>query len=190
MGYSDVGSLLFTVRSGQKASEGDYCRVPITVAQGASVVKAFSEYNNPASKQVKNILNIVGNDKVANKLGKVVKFASENVNGLIVVSSGVKVALAKPEDRKKTLIAEAGCLAGMFTGEGWMKKNLNKYLDQLPINKKWIPLIKGIVFVTGSITCSTLGQKIGKKVAQYWDKPLVPPKEENQASNKSINLKA
>ncbi|MBQ8458997.1 hypothetical protein IJ541_02715 [bacterium] len=192
MGYSDVGSLLFTVRSGKKASEGDYCRVPITVAQGASVIKAVSEYNNPASKQIKNVLNIMGNDNVARRLGKVVKVASENVNGLIVLSSGVKVALAKPEDRKKTLIAETGCLAGMFAGEGWMKKNLNKYLDQLPINKKWIPLIKGIVFVTGSITCSTLGHKIGKKVAQYWDKPLISHKEETQPSEnkKSINIKA
>lgn len=177
MGYSNVGSLLFTVRSGKKAAEGDYCRVPITMAQGASVVKAASQYNNPLSRGLKKGLAIMSNDKVASKLGKVAKFASDHVNPLIVASSGVKVAIAKPEDRKKTLITEAGCLAGMFAGEGWMKNNLNKYLDKLTINKKWIPFIKGIVFVTGSITCSTLGQKIGKKVAQYWDKPLA--KEEN-----------
>ena len=80
----------------------------------------------------------------------------------------------------------------MFLGEGWMKKNLAKYLDQLTVNKKWIPLIKGIVFVTGSISCSTIGQKIGKKIAQYWDKPLAAPKENENTKKpyEPLNIKA
>ena len=47
-----------------------------------------------------------------------------------------------------------------------------EFLNKLPINKKWIPIIKGVVFVAGSITSSSIGQKIGKKIAEYWDKPI------------------
>lgn len=172
MGYSNVGSIIFTLRSGKKATDGDYGRIPVTVAQATSVVKAAQNYGNPSTNIIKRGLNKLNNDAIARKLGKVATFASEHVNSIIVASSGLKVAMAKKEDRKKTLITELGCILGMFAGEGWMKKNLSKYLDKLTFNKRWIPFIKGIVFVTGSITCSTLGQQIGKKVAQYWDTPL------------------
>ena len=168
MAYSPVASVIFSARNAGKTTAGDIGRLPVTVGQAASVVKAASEYGNPFSRTIKQGLNILNSDKVASKLGKVAKFASDHINPLIVVSSGIKVAMADKEERNKTLVAEAGCLAGMFAGEGWMKKNLNKYLDQMPINKKWIPLLKGIVFVTGSITCSTLGEKIGKKVANFF----------------------
>ena len=181
MAYSPVASVIFSVRNGGKTSAGEIGRLPVTVGQAASVVKAASEYGNPFSRTLKEGLRILNSDKVVNKLGKVVKFASDNINPLIVVSSGIKVAMADKEKRKKTLIAEAGCLAGMFAGEGWMKKNLNKYLDQMPINKKWIPILKGIVFVTGSISCSLLGEKIGKKVANYFDDKSKKTTEQTQA---------
>ena len=57
-------------------------------------------------------------------------------------------------------------------GEGYMKRHLNKLIDKLPISAKWKPIAHGIIFVAGSLTASTIGQKIGKKIAQYWDTPL------------------
>jgi len=206
MAYSGVASMIFSVRNADKTNNGEIGRLPVTVGQCASVVKASKQYGesiaknvsifsnlekesnslckifNGAKKYAQKGIEILKNDEVASKLGKAANFASNHVNDFIVVSSGLKVAMAKKEDRKKTLIAEIGCLLGMFAGEGWMKKNLSKYLDKIPMNKKWIPLLKGIVFVTGSITCSNFGEKLGKKVAHYWDTPL------EKFNNNSQNL--
>ena len=87
------------------------------------------------------------------------------------MSSGLNVLTAKKEDRKKTIIAESGSLAGMFIGEGLMKKHLEGVLAKLPISKKWAPIVKGVTFVIGSITSSNIGQSIGEKVAKQIDKP-------------------
>ena len=85
------------------------------------------------------------------------------MNPLIVVSSGINVLTS--EDKQSTVIAEAGNLAAMFAMEGWMKKNLDNVLKNLPINKKWMPIVKGIAFVIGSIGASTIGYKIAKTFA-------------------------
>ncbi len=187
--YSGVASGIFAIRNCDKTTNGDIGRLPVTVGQSAAVIKAGAQYNNAIAKPIKIILDtcddIAKSDKVFNGLKKVVKFASDNVNPLIVASSGVKVALADKEERKSTLITEAGTLAGMFLGEGWMKKHLDNILAKLPINKKWLPIVKGIVFVTGSISASTLGSKIGKKAAEYWDKPLVNNEKQLVSDNNS-----
>lgn len=196
MAYSNVGAAIFTLRNADKTTSGDIGRLPVTIGQSTTVVKAVTQLDNPLSKALSKGLNYIGSDKVVSKLGKAAKFASDNVNPLIVASSGLKVALADKEDRKKTLITESGCLAGMFLGEGLMKKHLDKILEKTSIGKKWLPVVKGIVFVTGSITASTIGQKIGKKVAQYWDKPLVKTEQKENIQNNSqkaytpMNIKA
>ncbi len=187
--YSGVASGIFAIRNCDKTTNGDIGRLPVTVGQSAAVIKAGAQYNNAVAKPIKMILDtcddIAKSDKVFNGLKKVVKFASDNVNPLIVASSGVKVVMADKEERKSTLITEAGTLAGMFLGEGWMKKHLDNILAKLPINKKWLPIVKGIVFVTGSISASTLGSKIGKKAAEYWDKPLVNNEKQLVSDNNS-----
>ena len=195
MPYSLVATGIFAARNSGKTSNGDIGRLPVTVGQTTSVVKAAAQYGNPFSRTLKKGLNILGNDKVASKLGKVATFASEHINPLLVVSSGIKVAMSKKEERKNTIIQEAGLLGGMFAGEGWMKRNLTKYLDKLPINKKWMPLIKGVTFVAGSIGCSTLGHKIGTEVAKVWDKPLgnpesAKPEQIEQKAYEPLNIKA
>ena len=185
--YSGVASGIFAIRNCDKTTNGDIGRLPVTVGQSAAVIKAGAQYNNAIAKPIKIILDtcddIAKSDKVFNGLKKVVKFASDNVNPLIVASSGVKVALADKEERKSTLISESGTLAGMFLGEGWMKKHLDDILAKTPISKKWLPIVKGITFVVGSITASTIGNKIGKKAAEYWDKPLVNNEKPNTPEN-------
>ena len=44
--------------------------------------------------------------------------------------------------------------------------HLDKIFAKLPINQKWLPVVKGITFVIGSIGASTIGQKIGKILAE------------------------
>ena len=138
--YSGVASGIFAIRNCEKTTNGDIGRLPVSIGQTAGVLKASAQYNNALSKQAKVVLNtfdeIAKSDKLFKGLTKVVNFAADNVNPLIVASSGVKVAMADKEERKNTLITETGTLAGMFLGEGWMKKHLDGILDQLPINKK------------------------------------------------------
>ncbi len=199
--YSGVASGIFAIRNCDKTTSGDIGRLPVTIGQGAAVIKAASQYNNPISRHAKVVLDtfddIAKTDKVFKGLSKVVKFAADNVNPLIVASSGVKVAMADKEDRKKTLIAEGGSLAGMFIGEGWMKNHLDGILSKLPISKKWLPVVRGITFVIGSISASSLGNEIGKVVAQYWDKPFDKAQKEEKGADikdqkvySSMNLKA
>ena len=129
-----------------------------------SVLSHSSTPIKNAPQKVIDLCNRVAeNSKVFGKLEKVVDFASKNVNNLICVSSGIKVLTAK--DKESELLAQTGNIAGMFAVEGWMKKNLAKYVNKLPINSKMKPVIEGILFVIGSITGSTICYNIGKKVA-------------------------
>ena len=128
-----------------------------------SVLSNSSTPIKNAPQKVIDLCNRVSeNSKVFGKLEKVVDFASKNVNNLICVSSGIKVLTAK--DKESEFWAQTGNIAGMFAGEGWMKKNLAKYVDKLPINSKMKPVIEGILFVMGSITGSTICYNIAKKI--------------------------
>ena len=163
----DFSTVLFFLRNGNRAQNGEGGRGFVAIGQGAKVVKQICEYDNIFGKGAKSAVNafktVAQNDKVFNGISKGVKFASENVNPLIVVSSGINVLTS--EDKQSTVIAEAGNLAAMFAMESWMKKNLDNVLKNLPINKKWMPIVRGIAFVIGSIGASTIGYKIAKTFA-------------------------
>ena len=177
MAFSDVATVGFAIRNIDKTTSGDLGRLPVAVGQTVNAIKAGAQFDNVFSKGTQKVItacsDLAKSDKVFNGISKSVKFVSNNINPLIVASSGLKVACAKKEERKKVLITEAGCVAGMFIGEGWMKKHLPALLEKLPVSNKWKPVIKGLIFIGASIGASTIGQKIGEKVAEYWDKPLV-----------------
>ena len=163
----DFSTVLFFLRNGKRAQEGEGGRGFVAIGQGAKVIKQICEYDNIFSRGTKSAVNafktVAESDKVFNGISKAVKFASENVNPLIVVSSGINVLTS--DDKQSTIIAEAGNLAGMFAVEGWMKKHLDDVLKNLPINKKWMPIVRGIAFVIGSIGTSTICYNIGKVFA-------------------------
>jgi hypothetical protein len=197
MAFSDVATIGFVFRNGQKVSNGDAGRIPVLAGQTCNAIKAGATSGKAIAKPAQAIITaceeVAKTDKLFNGLGKVVKFASNNVNPLIAASSGLKVVLAKEEDRKKTFITEAGCVGGMLLGEGWMKKNLVGYLDKMPISGKWKPIVKGLIFITGSIGCSTIGQKLGKQLADVIDIPWGKEeraKKQQQEACKSINYQA
>ena len=163
----DFSTLLFFIRNGTRAQNGESGRSFVAVGQGAKLVKQVCTYDNIFAKGTKSAVNafktVAQNDKIFNGISKGVKFASENVNPLIVVSSGINVMTS--DDKQTAAITEAGNLAGMFAMEGWMKKHLDDIVKELPISKKWQPIVRGVAFVAGSIGVSTLGSKIGKLVA-------------------------
>ncbi len=188
--YSGVATGIFAIRNADKTMNDNIGRLPVTVGQSAALIKAGAQYSNPAKHVLNTLDEIAKSDKIFNGISKTVKFAADHVNPLIVASSGYTVLTA--EDKKSALITESGSLAGMFIGEGWMKKNLDGILNKLPINKKWLPVIKGLLFVGGSIGSSTIGQKIGKFAADHWDKPLTTKAQTNNENfvPKSISYKA
>ena len=177
VGAQVVQSLLFGTRNSllgtgiMAPEQNNQVRTLVAAGQAKNALtKLNSVFGNSkgavknAPQKVIDLCNRVAeNSKVFGKLEKVVDFASKNVNNLICVSSGIKVLTAK--DKESELLAQTGNIAGMFAVEGWMKKNLAKYVNKLPINSKMKPVVEGILFVIGSITGSTICYNIGKKVA-------------------------
>lgn len=177
MSYSDVATVGFAVRNIDKTTSGDWGRLLVALGQTANAIKAGAEHNSYLKSGVNALKKVAESDSVFKGVSKGVKFVSNNINPLIVVSSGYNVLTAKKEERKKTLFSEAGCIAGMFLGEGWMKKNLNPIIEKLPVSNKWKPVIKGLIFIGGSIGSSTIGQMLTEKAYKYWDKPLKQPEQ-------------
>ena len=163
----DVANILFTIRNGNRTQNGEGGRGLVTVGQAAKFFKQVKNYDNVFGDVTKSAINafsrISENDKAFRYLSKGVKFASENINPLICVSSGINVLTS--DDKQSAVIAETGNLAGMFAMEGWMKKHLDGIIEKLPISKKWKPIVRGIAFVCGSIGASTICYNIGKKAA-------------------------
>lgn len=166
--FSLLSTALFMGRNGYRAQNGEDGRFLVAGAQGVKFLRETAKYNNAigasASSFLGSVSNIAKSDKAFNALSKTVKFASDNVNPLIACLSAFNVITA--QDKQTALISESGNIGGMLLAEGWMAKNLDKYLSQLPISKKWMPVVRGIAFVMGSITASTLGQKMTSRLAK------------------------
>lgn len=153
---------------GSDASQNNQVRLLVSAGQAANLLRegkncTNSIFQKASTKILDGCNRLAQNDLVLNKVGKVVDFASKNINKLIVVASGVKVLTA--EDKQTELISQSGNVAGMFLVEGWMKNNLSKYIDKLPLPAKLKPIVEGIVFVIGSITGSTICYKAAKVAA-------------------------
>lgn len=179
MAFSPIATYAFVGTNYNKVASGDWTRYPVLGGQCVNALQATVETAAKHSTKAAHVAdeatsifsNLAKSDKVFNGLSKTVKFVKNNINPLIVASGATKVILAKKEDREKTLFSEGAMILGMFAGEGWMKKNLDKVvLSKLPIDKKWAPIVKGVLFVAGSITASTIGQKIGEAVFAKIDK--------------------
>lgn len=205
-----VPSGLFCYRNFKKTENGEVARAPVFVFQGAKVLaatgKAVNQYDNSiaktASETVSEWTKYTKQYKALDYVDKGAKWGMNHINHLICAASIYKVAKAKSDDKVNTAVTEAGTLSGMFAGEGWMKENLGKYINEKNVaelaeklaNKQGLAevsefllksgnaskvasVVKGVAFVTGSIAASTLGGKAGKVVADYvCDRP---PENEN-----------
>jgi len=150
---------------GSDANQNNQVRLLVSAGQMTNLLRAGEKsansiFQKTSVKILEGCAKIAQNDKTLSRVGKVVDFASKNVNNLIVVSSIYRAATAK--DKQTELIAQAGNVGGMFAVEGWMKKNLAQHIDKLPIPKKLKPIVQGLTFVFGSITGSTICYKIAK----------------------------
>ena len=179
--YALTTSGLFAIRNVDKASDGDFGRWPVFLGQTYKFIdninKNVSIFDNLAKSD--NAL-VKGATKAAN-------FASKNINGLIGVSSAIKVAQADNDKRKEVMFTESVGLAGMFAGEGWMKKHsdevLTKIIDKISSGKADIPALKkdwryniakAVAFVGVSIGSSTAASKAAEQVAPTLANPVAP----------------
>ncbi len=187
-----IPSGIFCYRNCKKVENGEKARSTVAFAQGAKIVDAFTRYNDSTIKTTNKALSIFNKyaqkSKLVDYTGKAVNWATHNVNPLICMASGVKVLTS--DDKTRTGITEIGALSGMFLGEGLIKHTMPKYINESNIQKlankfkdtkflkgiakaitkpgnsgKAASIIKGLLFVCGSISSYSIGQKIGASYA-------------------------
>jgi len=188
-----VPSGIFCYRNFKKATDksenGEKTRSTVAFAQGAKIIEAITKYNDETAKTAQSAFSIFDKYAKQSKLvdcaGKVVNWATHNVNPLICASGAVKVLTS--DDKVHTGITQTGALAGMFLGEGLMKLHLGNFINEQNILQlaekvkntpglkraaqavlesthcgKAAAILKGLAFVCGSITSYNIGEKIGK----------------------------
>lgn len=187
--FSAVASGIFAYRNADKTKNGDIGRGAVTLGQTAGLVQEVAKYDGFAANAARSTLSVFSDLAKQNKAfeyaGKVTKFAIDNVNPLICASSVIKTAMA--EDKVGTGITEATALSAMFAGEGMvkmyydkvansnevksgMKKLSNKkimkpvfeYVEKHKLGGKIGAVVKGLIFVGGSMGSYAIGQKFGE----------------------------
>lgn len=175
-----------------KSENGEKTRGTVAFAQAAKIAEAIAKYNDSTAKSAEEAFNIFGKyaekSRALNYTGKAINWATHNVNPLICASGAIKVLSS--DDKLHTGITQVGALSGMFLGEGLMKmymgnvineKNILKIAEKFKDTKyiktiaeklmksgnsgKLASIIKGLLFVCGSITSYSIGEKIGKNTA-------------------------
>ena len=191
--FSPIASCIFAFRNVDKTQDGDVGRSTVALGQAAGLVQEVSKYDGLVANSARSALSVFSNLAKENKAfeyaTKAVKFAADNVNPLICASGVVKTAMS--DDKIGTGVTEATALTAMFAGEGMIKKyydkavnsssvkngikNLSKnkimkpvfeYLEKHQLKGKAGAIIKGLLFVGGSMTSYAIGQKFGETTAK------------------------
>ncbi len=200
--FSPVASTIFAYRNAEKTANGDVGRSVVTVGQCTGVLQEISKLDNAFAATAKSAVSVfeelAKTSKAVDYAGKCLKFTADNVNPLICASGALKVAMS--DDKLNTGIVELAALSTMFTGEGLMKEYFNDVFSEKNISKiceksagfkhlkpiaeaiekgkfsgKIASILKGVVFVGGSMASYFVGQKLGEVAAER-----VAPKKINQ----------
>lgn len=187
--FSAVASGIFAYRNADKTKNGDIGRGAVTLGQTAGLVQEVAKCDGLAANAARSTLSVFSDLAKQNKAfeyaGKATKFAIDNVNPLICASSVIKTAMA--EDKVGTGITEAAALTTMFTGEGLIKlyydkvtnskefksgmkkladkkimKPVFEYVEKHKLGGKVGAVVKGLIFVGGSMGSYAVGQKFGE----------------------------
>ena len=191
--FSAVASGVFAIRNVNKTENGEVGRSAVALGQTAGVVQEIAKYDGAIASTARSAVSVFSDMAKQNKAleyaGKFTQFAVNNVNPLICVSGVIKTAMS--DDKMETGITEAGALGAMFLGEGLVKKHYDKaiktdtcnnilnklsktkgikkvfeYLSKNKLNGKVGTIIKGVTFLTASISSYNIGEGIGKDLAK------------------------
>ena len=184
-----VPSAWFLRNNIKKVQNGDTARGTVVFAQGAKILEAVKKYHDNSPASATEAYNIFGKytqkSKVLNYAGKGIDLAAKNVNPLICASAVYKTLTS--DDKVGTGITQIGAISGMFVGEGLMKRNMHKVINEKNITTllsrfsnskilgkaanfllnsggagKIAAVLKGISFVCVSMASYDLGEKIAK----------------------------
>lgn len=166
--FSAISSAIFAYRNVGKTQNGEIGRAPVAAAQAIGVVDEVARYNATLAKgtdaAVSVFTNMAKKSKIMNGVVKATKWGVNNVNPLICVSSGIKVAMS--DDKTSTAIKEVSALSTMFAGEAIAKRALKSGVAKLPVGNKVGAVIKGLGFVAASIASYAVGDKFGTDLAK------------------------
>ncbi len=191
--YSPLATCIFACRNVDKTQNGDVGRSTVALGQAAGLVQEVSKYDgmvaNTARSAVSVFSKLANEHKAFEYAGKAVQFAADNVNPLICASGVLKTAMS--DDKVETGITETAALSAMFAGEGMIKQNYDKianssavksgvegisktqifkpvvkYLEKHKLKGKAGAILKGLIFVGGSMTSYSIGQKFGEVTAK------------------------
>lgn len=202
--FSAVASGIFAYRNADKTKNGEIGRSVVTLGQTAGVVQEVAKYDglvaNGARSAVSVFSNLAKQNKAFEYAGKVTQFAVNNVNPLICASGVIKTAMS--DDKIETGITEVAALSAMFAGEGLIKLNYDKiapkvieqakkskilkpvteFLAKNKLGGKTANIVKGLVFVGGSMASYAIGQNLGKDISDRVKSNLGIPKKINQVA--------
>lgn len=173
-----LSSVVFCVRSGEKAEDGNVARVPVAVGQLRNAIVTGHEIilslDNSLSKSAQSAANAFDiwakNNKIVASGTKAVNVLGKFVNPLIVVSSICDVA--RSEDKGSAFVTNGLALGSMFAAEGVMKKHfgenkITEIVKGLFEGKSKITLkalshgTHGLLFCAASLGAYYLGGKFG-----------------------------
>ena len=209
-----VPSTVFLYNNVKKVENGEKARGTVVFAQGAKIAEAIAKYHDSTAKNASEAFNIFGkyakDSKVLDYAGKGVNWATHNVNPLICVSGVYKTLTS--DDKVHTGITQLGAISGMFLGEGLMKRNMDKVINEQNITKlaesikdvkglgsiaqtllkngnggKAAAIVKGIAFVCASITSYAIGEKIATKAADNICKDMGVERDDETKQNGKID---
>ncbi|MBO5947200.1 hypothetical protein J6Q66_00010 [bacterium] len=105
-------TILFGLRNTDKTGKGDIGRLPVAVGQFTNAAKEVARLNSNVAQGMSAINTSSGFLSGAKKCAE---FAGRNINPLICVAGGIKIATAK--DKEKEFVNQTCALGLMFAGE-------------------------------------------------------------------------
>jgi len=185
-----IASTLFCIRNTDKVENGDVGRVPVAIGQARNVVNSVMSFDNAIGKTAQTAVDAFNlaskNEALLKYAGKAINSVGENINPLICVSSGFKVL--NSDEPASAFVQQSSALAGMFTVEHLMKKHLENgitksiekisalkdkkgfekifktaadFIEKHKLQGKLPKALYGALFVVGSCTAYTMGEKFG-----------------------------
>jgi hypothetical protein len=178
--FMTVKSAGFGGRNVDKTVEGDVGRLPVFFGQGYRAIDEARKIDGVIGRSAQTATSvfqdIAKQEKCVEYVGKAAKWASNWVNPLICVSSGIDVALS--DNKEETFVVNSTALATMFAGEKVMKDHLDdvvkvkgvktvaetvtKFTSKFKYGKAVSPIVKGLAFIVGSCGFYGGGERIGK----------------------------
>ena len=194
-----VKSLVFGGRNFDKVTNSkvhDEGRILATVGQFKKAINTVRtlDKNCPkgASAAIEHVAKAAKASKYAStfeKVNKAANFAAKNVNPLLCVAAGYRVATAK--DKKKAVVREAVGMGTMFAVESQMNKYINMVKKTGWVSKISNPKLRmlaeaglGLAFVAGSVLSSTAGYKVADKAYSMYESKKTNKTETAKADDK------